>query len=123
MKLKGASREDRAWFREWKRSLPEGIERDTLLVPVWIAERVCQEVSRYLNQPTPIGLVGWLDRKARICYERNEHFRKTIRRPVSGRDWLYAYMRHWTAGWFYENRWHLYKRLPKEFADGKKLAA
>ena len=34
-------------FRAWRASLPAGLERDTLLVPEWIAESVVQEAETF----------------------------------------------------------------------------
>ena len=39
----------------------------------------------------------------------------------SGRDNLYACMRHWTAGWLKRERSALYKKLPWEFGRGRRL--
>ena len=36
-------------FRAWRASLPTALERDTLLMPEWIAESVAQEAERFLK--------------------------------------------------------------------------
>lgn len=109
---------------ELRKLLPEGIERDTSLMPEWIAESVCLEVSRYLKAELPEDFSTRLAAKARHLYPRHKHFQQVLRRGGNrGRDMLYVYMRHWTAAWLKKERRQLYKRLPEEFANGKRLAA
>jgi hypothetical protein len=45
-----------------------------------------------------------------------------LNRPGNrGRDNLYMYVRHWTCSWLKRERSALYKKLPWEYAQGKKL--
>jgi hypothetical protein len=45
-----------------------------------------------------------------------------LNRPGNrGRDNLYMYMRHWTASWLKRERYALFKRLPWEYALGRRL--
>ena len=45
-----------------------------------------------------------------------------LNRPGNkGRNNLYMYMRHWTAGWLKRERYTLFKRLPWSYAQGQRL--
>ena len=45
-----------------------------------------------------------------------------LKRPGNrGRDNLYVYMRHWTAGWLKRERPALFKCLPWAYAQGQRL--
>ena len=112
----------RAEFRDWRASLPTPLERDTLLMPDAIAESVVSEASRYLNAELPEDFAKRLAAKAHRLYGRHAHFHKMLNRPGNrGRDYLYMYMRHWTCSWLKRERYALYKRLPWNYALGKKL--
>lgn len=109
-------------FRAWRASLPTPLERDTLLVPEWIAESVVQEVERFLNAELPGGWARRLATKAQRLYPRHKHFQKMLNRPGnSGRNNLYMYMRHWTAGWLKRECSGFYKKLPWSYAQGQRL--
>ena len=109
-------------FRAWRSSLPTALERDTLLTPEWIAESVVQEVERFLKADLPDGFTERLAAKAHHLYPRHRHFKKMLNRPGNlGRANLYAYMRHWTAGWLRRERYALYKQLPWSFGMGRRL--
>ncbi len=87
-------------FRAWRASLPTQLERDTLLTPEWVAESVVQEAERFLQAHLPDDFVERLAARAYDCYDRNQHFHKVLnRRGNGGRQTLYMFMRHWTAGW------------------------
>lgn len=87
-------------FRAWRNSLSTQFERDTLLTPEWIAESVVQEVECFLRADLPEGFAERLAAEAHHLYLRHAHFHKGMNRPGNrGRDNLYMFMRHWTAGW------------------------
>jgi hypothetical protein len=109
----------RAEFRAWRESLPTQLERDTLLWPEVIAETVVQEAERFLKADLPGGFAERLAARAYYLYPRNRHFHKSLNRPGnSGRDILYVYMRHWTAGWLTREGNPLRKKLPESYAMG-----
>jgi hypothetical protein len=98
------------------------LERDTLLWPEAIAESVVAEASRYLHAELPADFPTRLATKAYHLYPRHRHFHKMLNRPGNrGRDNLYVYMRHWTASWLKRERSPLFKRLPWEYALGRRL--
>lgn len=112
----------RSEFRAWRAELPTALERDTLLVPEWVAESVVQEVERFLNAKLRDDFAERLAAKAHYLYPRHAHFKKMLNRPGNrGRDNLYMYMRHWTAGWLKRERYALFKRLPWSYAQGQRL--
>lgn len=103
-------------------SLPTPIERDTLLVPEWIAESVVQEVERYLDARLPDGFADRLAARAHHLYPRHRHFRQTLQRPGNnGRENLFMFMRHWTCGWLKRERSPLFKKLPWSYGQGLPL--
>ncbi len=111
-------------FRAWRASLPTPLERDTLLMPEAIADSVVTEASNYLDAELPADFPARLAAKAYHLYPRHRPFHKMLNRPGNrGRDTLYVYMRHWTAGWLKRERWALFKRLPWEYANGRRLPA
>jgi hypothetical protein len=112
----------RAEFRAWRASLPTALERDTLLTPEWIAESVVQEVERFLKADLPDNFAERLAAKAHYLYPRHKHFHKTLNGlGNSGRNMLYVFMRHWTAGWLRRERYDLHKKLPWSFGMGQPL--
>ena len=112
----------RAEFRAWRTSLPTALERDTLLVPEWVAESVVQEVERFLDAKLREDFAERLAAKAHYLYPRHAHFKKMLNRPGNrGRDNLYMYMRHWTASWLKRERLALYRRLPWSYYQGQRL--
>jgi len=102
--------------------LPTQLERDTLLTPEWVAESVVQEAERFLKADLPEGFAERLAAKAQHLYPRHKHFRQMLNRPGNtGRNNLYMFMRHWTAGWLKRERSALYKKLPWSFGQGRAL--
>ncbi len=109
-------------FCAWRASLPTRLERDTLLVPEWIAESVVQEAERFLKADLPAHFAERLAAKAHHLYPRHRHFHKMLNRPGNlGRNNLYVYMRHWTAGWLKRECYTLFKKFPWEYAQGRRL--
>ena len=114
----------RRGFRAWRASLPTALERDTMLMPDAIATSVVQEAEQFLNAELPENFAERLAAKAHRLYPRHQHFHKMLNRPGNlGRDNLYMYMRHWTAGWLKRERPALYKKLPWSFGQGRPLPA
>ena len=112
----------RAELRAWRESLPEGMERDTSLMPRLIAETVCDEVSQFLEVEMPARYAVWLEAKARRCYSAHRHFYKLMQADGNvPRDRLYMFMRHWLASFLHLERPDLFHRLPISFGDGKRL--
>jgi hypothetical protein len=105
--------------RAFAASQPTALERDTLLVPEWIAESVVQEAERFLQADLPANFAARLAAKAHHLYPRHRHFKKMLNRPGNrGRNNLYVYMRHWTAAWLKREHSRLFKLLPWEYAQG-----
>lgn len=91
-------------------------------MPDAIAESVVQEVERFLDASLPDGFAERLAARAHYLYPRHRHFHQVLNGPGNrGRDGLYMYMRHWTAGWLRRERPALFKRLPGEFGLGHRL--
>ena len=121
-KLKLATTSLRREFRVWRAALPTALERDTLLVPEWVAENVVQEAERFLKADLPENFAERLAAKAHYLYPRHKHFHKGLNRPGnSGRETLVMFMRHWTAGWLKRARNPLHKKLPHSFGMGARL--
>ncbi len=112
-----------AEFRAWRASLPTRLERDTLLTPEWVAESVVQEAERFLKADLPANFAERLAAKAHYLYPRHKQFRtRMLNRPGNlGRNNLYVYMRHWTAGWLKRERYALYKKFPWSYGQGRRL--
>ena len=84
------------------------LTRETVLLPEIIAEAVIGELERYLRtkfgtgqnlQESVPGLVDSLAKRAEDCYaaNRKDSFGRNLR-GRNGREWLYAFMRHWFSG-------------------------
>jgi hypothetical protein len=59
-----------------------------------------------------------------MVYEHNASFRRLLRRPGNaGRDWLWAFTRHWLYSLLNCRRPELYARLPQDYALGEDLPA
>ncbi len=108
--------------RRHRHTFRPGLERGTALMPWLIAETVCGEAARYLDVEIPERCAAWLEARAEWHYARHRGFRARMCEPGNaGRDWLYAYMRHWLAALLQIERPDLFARLPKEFAIGHPL--
>lgn len=95
-----------------------------MLWPEVIAEIVVAEASRFLDAELPADFVERLAAKAHYLYPRHRQFHKLLNDAGNrGRDALYMFMRHWTAGGLKRERWSLFKRLPWEYAQGRRLPA
>jgi len=105
--------------RAWRVILPTALERDTLLMPDVIAEAVTAEAERFLQADLPADWAVRLATRAEHLYGCNRHFRRVLNgRGNQGRNSLYMYMRHWTAGWLKCEQSPLFGRMTEEFALG-----
>src|SRR5437879_881291 len=98
------------------------IELDTPIVPRAVMEAVCEEAGVWLGQPLPRRWVRELTAYANTVYAHNPRFRRKVRAPGDrGRDYLWAFTRHWLAGLMWEQRPQLHARLPNSYSVGHPL--
>ena len=98
---------------------PPSIAEFTPLVPRAVAEAVHEEASLWLRTALPAAWIPALARKADLIAARNPRFCRRLQRSGNaGRDWLWAFMRHWLAALVREHRPHWYQRLPSRYAVG-----
>ena len=98
-------------------------ERRTEIMPWVIADSVLGEASRWLGAELPPEWADWLDARAERCFARHGQFHRLISARAAGRDNLYKFMRHWLAGRLARERPELFRRLPRDYALGRPLAA
>ena len=99
------------------------IQNDTPIVPRAVAQAVWEEACVYLQAELPRAWVRRLAIRANLVYQRNAQFRALIRKNGdAGRDWLWAFTRHWLAAMVREHRNDLHSRLPAEYAVGRALS-
>ena len=107
------------------------LTRETVLLPEIIAESVIGELERYLRtklgtgqnlQESAPGLIESLANRAEDCYaaNRKDRFGRELRKR-SGRDYLYAFMRHWLSGEL--ARTPIFRLIPDSFKMGRELEA
>lgn len=66
--------------------------------------------------------IGFLAERAEVIYAHNARFRQLLRqRGNAGRDWLWAFMRHWLSARIGEYHPHLHARLPASYCVGHEL--
>lgn len=88
-----------------KASHAHSIEEDTSIIPEIVAEQVIQEANHLLNtdllEDVDSDLIGYLAGYANATYANSKDFHKKINsnadRGNAGRDWLYAFMKHWLS--------------------------
>ncbi|MBE0540369.1 MAG: hypothetical protein IH623_03200 [Verrucomicrobia bacterium] len=98
------------------------IHNDTPIVPRAVAETVWEEATVYLQTELPRAWVRRLAVRAQMAYHRNAQFRRLLHQNGdAGRDWLWAFMRHWLAARLRAHRHDLYARLPASFSVGGDL--
>jgi len=98
------------------------IESDTPIVPRAVMEAVCEEAGVWLGQPLPRRWVRELTAYANTVYAHNPRFRRKVRALGNGgRDYLWAFVRHWLAGLMWERRPQLHARLPNSYSVGHPL--
>ena len=98
------------------------LETETPLVAQAVAEGVLEEAAVWLRTELPRNWVRQIAAQARRTYARHPHFRRLMRSPGNaGRDWLWAFARHWLATLIQEHDAQLYARLPADYARGEAL--
>jgi hypothetical protein len=98
------------------RELPR-LGRETYLTPYIIAENVCREARHLTRSDVPMGYETWLVRRARQLYAVNCGFNRRLRAD-SGRDCLYAFLRHWITARLKREYPRLARQLPESYAIG-----
>lgn len=99
---------------------PGLIGRDTPLVPRVVAAEVLAEAEAWLEASLPPEWLAWLVFHAETVYRHNVRFRRRLREPGNrGRDWLWAFMRHWLAGLVGAYDMALFRRLPDGYGIGR----
>ena len=110
--------------RAGKRKERPRIEADTPIVPRAVAMSVWAEACAWLDEELPREWVNRLAVRANVIYARNPRFRRSLRRrDNAGRDWLWAFTRHWLAARIKKRRPELYLRLPQTYSIGGDLPA
>ena len=100
------------------------LETDTPIVPRAVAMSVWAETCAWLGEELPRQWVNRLAAHANVIYARNPHFRKILQRSGNtGRDWLWAFTRHWLAARIKKHRPELHARLPQSYNVGGDLPA
>jgi hypothetical protein len=103
------------------------ISEETPILPVVVADAVIHELAYYLHGKgielkVSDDLADKLADKAEHCYANNPAFRKRIRSKAdqgrAGRDWLYAFMRHWLSAEFPHGS-EVWQNLPSDFCVGR----
>lgn len=96
------------------------IQTDTPIIPTAVANSVWREASFWLGEELPREWIADLAERAEVIYAHNPRFRKLLhQRGNSGRDWLWAFTRHWLSGLLIEHHPSLAERLPSEYKVGK----
>lgn len=94
----------------------------TPLVPHAVAEAVHEEASVWLRTELPRSWISELAAKADTVARRNRQFRRLIQRSGdAGRDWLWAFMRHWLSAKILAHDRSLHQLLPSTYASGGEL--
>jgi len=105
-----------AWPR-WH--APPRIERETVLVPRAVALAVWEEASQWLGEELPRAWLTLLTERAEAVYASNRRVRRRLRGPGNGgREWLWAFTRHWLAALIWRHRRALHVRLPATYNMG-----
>ena len=98
------------------------IQQLTPIVPAAVAHAVWSEAVVWLGEELPRGWVRRLVAKADTIFSRNPGFRRRLLlQGNAGRDWLWAFMRHWLAALIWQHRRELYDRLPASYSVGEPL--
>jgi hypothetical protein len=101
---------------------PPRIELETPIVPSAIAAAVLEEAGVWLGQPLPRRWIRELTGYANTVYAHNPRFRRKVRGPGNtGRDYLWAFVRHWLTGLMWERRPQLHAHLPTCYSVGHPL--
>jgi hypothetical protein len=85
-----------------------------------VAITVWEEACHFMGEPLPRSWMLDLTRRTHEIATHNEEFRQRLNAPKnSGRDYLFAFMRHWISGLIIENYPHLPDRLPRGYQVGR----
>jgi len=102
--------------------LSKDIEAATTIVPLWVAESIVQEASRWLGVDLPSDCAAALVAKAERCFAGHRQFHRLVssRRDGgnAGIEALRRFMRHWLASRLKREKPALFRRLPWEYAMG-----
>ena len=91
-------------------------------LPRAVAEAVHEEASVWLRHELPDAWISDLAEKADTIAAHNPHFQRLLQRPGNaGRDWLWAFMRHWLSGLLHRHSRPLHARLPSSYSAGLPL--
>ncbi len=100
------------------------IETDTPIMPRAVAMSVWAEASAWLNESLPTEWIRRLAVRANVIYAHNPRFRQSLHgRANTGRDYLWAFTRHWLATLIRRHRREWYARLPVIYRVGGDLPA
>ena len=115
--------EDQMLHGGWPRwPNPARIEHDTPLVPQAVAVAVWEEASLWLGEELPRAWLVRLTERTEAVYASNARVRRGLCGPGNrGRDWLWAFTRHWLAALIWKHRRDLYTRLPTSYSVGNPL--
>ncbi len=115
--------EDQMIHGGWpRRPNPPRIENDTPLALQAVASAVWEEASQWLGEELPRAWRVRLTDRAEAVYASSARFRRRLRSPGNGgRDWLWAFTRHWLAALIWKHRRALYSRLPASYSVGHPL--
>ena len=115
--------EERMIHGSWPRwPGPARIVHDTPLVPGAVACGVWEEATAWLGEELPREWLSRLTERAEAVYTSNARIRRRLRGPGNGgRDWLWAFTRHWLAALIWKHRRPLYSRLPASYSVGQPL--
>jgi hypothetical protein len=104
-------------------SRPINLYRSTPLVPQAVAGSVMEEASTWLGTDLPKEWTVALANKAVVLYASHRRFRCLVSQSGDrGREWLWAFMRHWLSALVYRYNPGLYNRLPASYSAGGSLA-
>jgi hypothetical protein len=85
-------------------------------------EAVCEEAAVWLGQPLPRRWIRELTAYANTVYACNPRFRRNVRaKGNQGRDYLWAFTRHWLTALMWDRRPQLHARLPDSYSIGHPL--
>lgn len=98
------------------------IEIDTPIIPWAVAVAVWEEACVWLAVELPRSWIVILAVRANEIYAHNPRFRRLLQRPGNaGRDWLWAFTRHWLAALIWKHRRDWHARLPVSYNVGQPL--
>ena len=98
------------------------IEADTPIVPHAVAVMVWEEACAWLEVELPHNWITRLAARANVIYTHNARFRRLLQRSGNaGRDWLWAFTRHWLAAMILRRDDRLYAQLPASYSIGRDL--